>query len=74
MPRPQTLRRQIDVLAVAFNEGSGARIEGRPLSHNPYVNLYGRACWNQGWRDVDENWGSEVRGRWPFQPLPAVSG
>ena len=70
----QSLRRQITMMELAFNEGSDARLLGRPLSENPYLDMHAHKIWREGWFDVDQNWGSDVKGRWRFRPLRAVEG
>ncbi len=60
--------------AMAFNEGSDARLEGLSLKHNPYHGDNPRvlAAWREGWCDVHGCWGMLVRGRWLFRKLPEV--
>jgi ribosome modulation factor len=46
-----------DDLRLAFNQGSQARIDGKPLSDNPYQERGRlRNYWEQGWHDVDWHW------------------
>lgn len=51
--------------AKAFNEGSDARIAGRPQSANPYPftaqNPY--RSWLRGWQHVDREWGKDCKVR-----------
>ncbi len=59
----------------AFNRGSQARINGEPLSANPYTGnarQNERAAWVDGWWDCEWFWSAEVCGRWEFTPLPAL--
>lgn len=57
--------------AVAFGEGSDARLGGLPKTENPYRDDQGlRVMWQRGWLDVDRNYGSAAR--WPVKALPAV--
>ena len=57
----------------AFNLGSDSRINGEPLSANPYTGGGSPegSAWHRGWRDADLYWGSEVARR-TFRPLPEV--
>ena len=59
----------------AFNAGSDARLDGWPLSANPYAASAGgnspRAGWRDGWHNVQYTWG--IGARWPHRSLPAVS-
>ena len=56
----------------AFNQGSDARIAGRPLTCNPYHGeCPERSAWMRGWRDVEHYWGTRVTRR-TVRPLPEV--
>jgi hypothetical protein len=61
-------------MAVHFNEGCDARLDGIPRSANPIdpnENYLAFRNWDLGWRDVHIWWGAWERFR-PVKPLPEV--
>jgi ribosome modulation factor len=55
----------------AFNMGSDARLAGKSMDRNPYVERsHSWKYWNMGWRDVNKNWGAWAK--WPVKNLPEV--
>jgi len=60
-------------MARAFGHGCDARLAGESELSCPHVaDSLARRHWPGGWRDVQENWGSLARGRWPFRRLTGV--
>ena len=62
----------MDECADAFNRGCDARLQGLPMSANPYPRVHKMACqfWRQGWWHVDWYWGAAAK--WPVKELPLV--
>lgn len=57
----------------AFNEGADARLEGLPVSANPYAcNTPPYYRWRRGYYDVQAFWGNSKLRRWPIWALPPV--
>lgn len=56
---------------LAFNQGSDARLAGKPLYTTPFD--FENPCydwWEMGWKEVDKYWGIESLG--PVSKLPEV--
>lgn len=71
-PRGKVEHSDREMAARAFNLGSDARINGLSLCDNPYPsNGLLTKYWEQGWQDVEQNWGKWAR--WPVTPIPTVS-
>jgi len=75
--RPIDLRREAALAterqgafrSLAFNEGSQARLDGRPRSSNPHAGTGSsgaRVYWFAGWDSVEHEWGTEASGRHPL--------
>jgi hypothetical protein len=59
--------------AIAFNQGSDARLRGQPMTANPFSSGYPEwRYWLMGWQDVDEHWGNDTNRT--IQRLPLVQG
>jgi hypothetical protein len=57
--------------ALAFNQGSDARLAGLPRIENPYLHdSNGWRYWRMGWQDVDRHWCESVHAT--YTPLPPV--
>lgn len=62
--------------AVAFSQGSDARIEGLYRDDCPYDLVEQerdfRFYWMMGWNDVDKHWGEDAK--WPHIQIPKIKG
>ncbi len=68
-----TLPHITSIAAVAFNRGCQSRLNGEPLSANPYnSSAAGTAhhAWMQGWMDMHRHWGIDARHE--YRRLPKV--
>ena len=66
MPDRQALSR-------AFNLGCDARLQGLPVTANPFSStssLSNYKLWRNGFWDVHNNWGKWAK--WPIMPLPEI--
>ncbi len=61
------------IAAVAFNRGCQSRLDGEPLSANPYNSSEAgtaHAAWTQGWIHTHRYFGVDARHE--YRPLPEV--
>lgn len=57
--------------ARAFNRGADSRLNGEPLSSNPYTGRDGElhAQWRKGWKHANLQWGIDAK---ECAPLPQM--